>query len=63
MVVQYNFNDEVIEKYLERGKKLAFLVGHKDDRVDVITASHLIIPTQHDFQIESNTENGNYFIF
>ena len=34
MVVQYNFNDEVIEKYLERGKKLAFLVGHKDDRAD-----------------------------
>ena len=51
MVVQYNIPNEVIEKFKERGKLLAFLAGHRDD--NVITVSHIIFPNQHEYRIDS----------
>ena len=57
MVVQYNIPNEVIEKFKERGKNLAFLVGHKDG--DLITVSHLIIPTQNEFRMD--VDQGNKY--
>ena len=56
MVVQYNVPNQVIEKFKERGKNLAFLVGHKDG--DLITVSHLIIPTQNEFR--TDIDRGNF---
>lgn len=50
MVVQYNIPNQVIEKFKERGKTLAFLAGHKDG--DLITVTHLIIPTQNEFRTD-----------
>ena len=51
MVVQYNIPNEVIEKFKERGKLLAFLAGHRDG--NVITVSHIIFPNQHEYRIDS----------
>ena len=51
MVVQYNIPNEVIEKFKERGKLLAFLAGNRDG--NVITVSHIIFPNQHEFRIDS----------
>ena len=51
MVLQYNIPNEVIEKFRERGKQLAFLAGHRDG--NVITVSHIIFPNQHEFRIDS----------
>ena len=48
MAVQYNVPNQVIEKFMERGKKLGFLAGHKNG--NVITVSHLIIPIQQEFR-------------
>ena len=57
MVVQYLIPNQFIEKFKERGKPttLAFLVGHKDG--DLITVSHLIIPTQNEFR--TDVDRGN----
>ena len=57
MVVQYNVPNKVIENFKERGKNLAFLVGHKDG--DLITVSHLIIPTQNEFR--TDIDGGKLF--
>ena len=58
MVVQYLVPNQVIEKFKERGKSsLGFLVGHSNG--NVITVSHLVIPTQHEFRPES--ELGEYY--
>ena len=60
MVVQYIVPNQVIEKFMERGKpKLAFLAGQTNGDGDVITVSHLVIPTQHEFRPES--ELGEYY--
>ena len=60
MVVQYNIPKEVIEKFKERGKELAFLAGQKDKAGKVVTVSHLIFPIQLEFR--ADTEYGNYKI-
>ena len=59
MVVQYIIPNEVIEKFKERGKKLAFLAGQKD--IDIITISHIIFPIQQTFH--PDFEQGNFNIF
>ena len=59
MVVQYNIPNEVIEKFKERGKQLAFLAGHRDG--NIITVSHIIFPNQYEYRIDS--EFGKYFKF
>ena len=52
MVVKYHVPNQFIEKYKERGRlKLAFLAGHNNG--NVIKVTHLIIPTQHEFQLDS----------
>ena len=51
MAVQFNFPNQVIEKFMERGKKLAFLAGQKHD--DITTITHIIIPVQREFQPDS----------
>ena len=52
MVVKYHVPNQIIEKYKERGRlKLAFLAGHNNN--NVIKVTHLIIPTQHEFQLDS----------
>ena len=56
MVVHYNIPKEVIEKFKERGKKLAFLIGQKAG--DIITISHIIFPIQQTFHPDS--EQGNF---
>ena len=56
MVVQYFVPNQVIEKFKERGKELAFLAGHKDG--DCVTVSHIIFPNQHEFRLDS--EYGKY---
>ena len=39
---------------MERGKpKLAFLAGHSNNAGDVFTVSHLVIPSQHEYQPDS----------
>ena len=54
MVPQYNIPNEVIDKFMERGKlKLAFLVGDTNDAGNVITVSHIVIPSQHEYQPDS----------
>ena len=55
MVVQYKVPNQVIEKFKERGKSLAFLAGHKDDHL--VTVSHLIIPSQNEFRTEIDQGN------
>ena len=60
MVVQYNIPKEVIEKFKERGKELAFLAGQKDEAGKIVTVSHLIFPIQQEFR--ADTEYGKYKI-
>ena len=60
MVVQYNVPKGVIEKFKERGKKLAFLAGQKDEGGKIVTVSHLIVPIQQEFR--PDTEYGKYKI-
>ena len=58
MVVKYLIPNQVIEKYMERGRpSLSFLAGQKIG--DVFTVTHLIIPSQHEFQLDSDF--GKYF--
>ena len=59
MVLQFNVPEQVIEKFKETGKELGFLAGLEEG--NLIIVSHLIIPTQHDFQ--TDTEYGKYSIF
>ena len=55
MVPKYIVPNEIIDKFMERGKpKLAFLAGHTNDAGDVITVSHLVIPSQNEYQPDSN---------
>ena len=57
MVVQYLIPNQFIEKFKERGKPtLAFLAGHKDG--NLITVSHLIIPTQNEFRMDVDQGNN-----
>ena len=56
MVVQYNIPNEVIEKFRERGKQLAFLAGCKDG--NSVTVSHIVFPIQHEYHPDS--EFGKY---
>ena len=57
MVLQYLIPNQFIEKFKERGKpKLAFLAGHKDG--NLITVSHLIIPTQNEFRTDIDRGNA-----
>ena len=52
MVVQYYIPNQIIEKFMERGKpKLGFLAGQKIG--NVLTVTHLIIPSQHEFRPDS----------
>ena len=60
MVVQYYIPNQVIEKFMERGKpKLGFLAGQKIG--NVFTATHLIIPSQHD--VRQDRKVGNLLKF
>ena len=59
MDVLYNVPNQVIEKFMEQGKKLAFLAGKKVG--DITTVTHIVIPIQHEFQ--TDTEHGKYFYF
>ena len=56
MVVRYNIPKEIIEKFKERGKELAFLAGQKDEAGKIVTVSHLIFPIQQEFRVD--TEYG-----
>ena len=58
MSIQYNVPTQVIEKFKERGKNLAFLAGKKDG--DITTVTHIIIPAQRKFQ--SDIDFGKYQI-
>ena len=58
MVVQYNIPNEVIEKFKERGKQLAFLAGQKEG--NSVTVSHIIFPIQHEYQPDRNF--GKYLL-
>ena len=55
-MVQFDIPKQVIEKFKERGKKLAFLTGQKDG--DIITISHIIFPIQQTFH--PGFEYGNF---
>ena len=55
-MVQFDIPKQVIEKFKERGKKLAFLSGQKDG--DITTISHIIFPIQQAFHPEF--EQGNF---
>ena len=56
MIAQFNVPNQVIQKFMERGKNLAFLAGHKDG-VN-ITVSHIILPIQREFLLDK--EYGKY---
>ena len=61
MGVQYLIPQQFIEKFKERGRpKLAFLAGHKDG--ELLTVSHLIIPSQNEFRIHDDDPGNNYQI-
>ena len=57
MVLEYHVPKQVIDKFTERGKNLAFLAGYIHE--DSITVSHMIIP----IQFESRSSSSGKCVF